>query len=259
MEDSQLAVFNAISKFVSCLNECYGPKQLSLQLYNTILGKTQLSHTKAIEKHIELFKTFCVKNQDAILKKDSGMITSFTIEYSEKIKIDFKQIFELAEHSEKSVIWHHILIICAYLNPQIRAKEILQKEKDNTNESNFLENIINTVEQNVGQDTKDPMKAVGDIMSSGVFTDLVGNMTSGLQNGDLNLGKLVGTVNNMVGTLMNDSNGIPPEMGAMMGNLNNMMGQMTQNLSNMDVGNSGNEKSGNKESGKSSNNIEDMD
>ena len=38
MEDSQLAVFNAISKFISCLNECYGPKQLSLQLYNTLLN-----------------------------------------------------------------------------------------------------------------------------------------------------------------------------------------------------------------------------
>ena len=235
MEDSQLAVFNAISKFVSCLNECYGPKQLSLQLYNTILGKTQLSHTKAIEKHIEIFRTFCVENQDAILKKNAPLITSHIIEYSDKIKIDFKQIFELADHSEKEVIWQHILIICAYLNPQIRAKEILQKEKDNTNESNFLEDIINTVESSVGEDTKDPMKAVGDIMSSGVFTNLVGNMTSGLQNGELDLGKLVGTVNNMVGTLMNESNGVPPEMGAMMGNLNNMMGAMTQNLSNLNV------------------------
>ena len=261
MEDSQLAVFNAISKFVSCLNECYGPKQLSLQLYNTILGKTQLSHTKAIEKHIELFKTFCVENQYAILKKDSSMVTSFVIEYSEKIKIDFKQIFEVADHSEKSVIWHHILIICAYLNPQIRAKEILQKEKDNTNESNFLEDIINTVEQNVGEDTKDPMKAVGDIMSSGVFTNLVGNMTSGLQNGELDLGKLVGTVNNMVGTLMNDSGGVPPEMGAMMGNLGNMMGQMTQNLSNMNTSGSENASSSGSGSGSSSagDNVEDMD
>ena len=94
---------------IKSLKSPYGPKQLSLQLYNTILGKTQLSHTKAIEKHIELFKTFCVENQDAILKKDSSLVTSFVIEYSEKIKIDFKQIFELADNSEKSVIWHHIL------------------------------------------------------------------------------------------------------------------------------------------------------
>ena len=235
MEDSQLAVFNAISKFVGCLNECYGPKQLSLQLYNTILGKTTLSHTDAIDKHVTIFKQFCVENQDAIINKNSNDLKQFIIEYSDKIKIDFKQIFELADTSEIDVIWHHILIICAYLNPQIRAKEILKKEKDNTNESNFLENIINTVEQSVGEDTKDPMKAVGDIMSSGVFTNLVGNMTSGLQNGDLDLGKLVGTVNNMVGTLVNESSGAPPEIGAMMGNLNNMMGQMTQNLGNMNI------------------------
>ena len=235
MEDSQLAVFNAISKFVSCLNECYGPKQLSLQLYNTILGKTTLSHTEAIEKHIELFKTFCVQNQDAILEKNYENITDYMIEYSDKIKINFKQIFDLADNTEKDIIWHHILIICAYLNPQIRAKEILKKEKDNTNESNFLSDIINTVEQNVGDDVQDPMKAVGNIMSSGVFTDLVGNMTSGLQNGDLDLGKLVGTVNNMVGTLVNDvggDGGMPPEMGAMMNNLNSMMGKMTDKMDN---------------------------
>ena len=233
MEDSQLAVFNAISKFVSCLNECYGPKQLSLQLYNTLLNKTTLSHTEAIEKHVKLFKEFCVENQDAILEKKSDNITLYLIEYSDKVKIDFDQIFELADKSEESVIWNHILIICAYLNPQIRAKEILMKDKDNTKESNFLTDIISTVEQNVGSDVNDPMKAVGDIMSSGVFTDLVGNMTSGLQNGELDLGKLVGTVNNMVGTLVQDAggeSGMPAEMGAMMNNLNSMMGQMTSKL-----------------------------
>lgn len=233
MEDSQLAVFNAISKFVSCLNECYGPKQLSLQLYNTLLNKTTLSHTEAIEKHVKLFKEFCVENQDAILEKKSDNITLSLIEYSDKVKIDFDQIFELADKSEESVIWNHILIICAYLNPQIRAKEILMKDKDNTKESNFLTDIISTVEQNVGSDVNDPMKAVGDIMSSGVFTDLVGNMTSGLQNGELDLGKLVGTVNNMVGTLVQDAGGeggMPSEMGAMMNNLNSMMGQMTSKL-----------------------------
>lgn len=234
MEDSQLAVFNAISKFISCLNECYGPKQLSLQLYNTLLNKTTLSHTEAIEKHISLFKVFCTDNQEAILERKNDLIQNYNIEYSDKIKIDFKQIFELADNSEKSVIWNHILIICAYLNPQVRAKEILMKDKDNTNESSFLNDIISTVENNVGEDVNDPMKAVGNIMSSGVFTNLVGNMTSGLQNGDLDLGKLVGTVNNMVGTLVQDANGegsaMPPEMGAMMNNLTSMMGQMTSKL-----------------------------
>tara|TARA_Y100000114_G_C11739800_1_gene318286 strand:+ start:462 stop:1178 length:717 start_codon:yes stop_codon:yes gene_type:complete len=234
MEDSQLAVFNAISKFVSCLNDCYGPKQLSLQLYNTLLTKTTLSHKEAIDKHVKLFKIFCIDNQQSILDKNSDNMHNYVIEYSDKIKIDFEQIFELADKSEKAVIWNHILIICAYLNPQIRAKEILMKDKDNTNESNFLTDIINTVEQNVGNDVNDPMKAVGDIMSSGVFTNLVGNMTSGLQNGELDLSKLVGTVNNMVGTLVKDASGdtggMPPEMGAMMNNLNSMMGQMTNKM-----------------------------
>jgi len=239
MEDSQLAVFNAISKFVSCLSECYGDKQLSLQLYNTILGKTTLSHKEAIDKHVKLFKTFCIDNKDAIIEKDSSKLQSSVIEYSDKIKINFTQLFELADFNETNTIWQHILIICAYLNPQVRAKEILKKEKDTSNESNFLEDIINTVEENVGEDTKDPMKAVGDIMSSGVFTNLVGNMTSGLQNGELDLGKLVGTVNNMVGTLMNDSNAVPPEMGAMMGQMTSMMGQMTSNISNMKKDESG--------------------
>ena len=231
MDDNDLTVFNAISKFVTCLNECFGPKQLSLQLYNTILEKTTLSHKQAIQKHITLFKDFCNGNTDAIVNKDSSVIKINKVCYSDKIYIDFKQVFEDADKGEEKVIWTHILILCAYLNPTVKAKEILKKENDNSQESNFLTDIISKVEENVDADVSNPMEAVTNIMSSGVFTDLVGNMTSGLENGELDLGKLIGTVNNMVGSLTqemsNSGEEMPPGMGDMMNNITTMMNSVT--------------------------------
>ena len=135
--------------------------------------------------------------------------------------------------TNKSIMWKHILTLCAFVNPSINAKDILKK--DNSTEENFLTNIINTVEENVSDDITNPMEAVGNIMSSGIFTDLVGSMSSGLQNGELDLGKLMGTVNNMVGSLskltddLDDDEMGGSEMKNMMGNLTSMMDKMTQN------------------------------
>ena len=230
MENIDLKVFNAITKFVNCLNECFGPKQLSLQLYNTLINKTTLSHKEAITKHITLFEEFCKKNTESIVEKDSEKLEHTVIKYSDKVFIDMEYIFKEADKGEQKVIWTHILILCAYLNPSIKAKEILKEDKDSS-ESNFLTDVISRVEESVdGNDISNPMEAVGSIMASGVFTDLVSNMTNGLESGDLNLGSLMGTVNTMVGSLTNemDEDDMPPGMGDMMNNLTKMMTQISE-------------------------------
>ena len=58
MEDNTLIVFNAISKFVHSLNECFGEKQRSLQLYGRLIEKTTIIHEGPIKKHINAFKKF---------------------------------------------------------------------------------------------------------------------------------------------------------------------------------------------------------
>ena len=77
-----------------------------------------------------------------------------------------------------------------------------------SNESDFLENIINKVESNINPNSSNPLEAVSSLMSSGLFNDLVSGMNTKLQDGSLDLGKLVGTVEKMCSTL------IPPQVGS---------------------------------------------
>lgn len=229
---SGLIIFNSIVNFIKDLNECFGDKLISLQLYNRLLEKTTVSHKEAISKHINLFTEWCGTNKESILNKNYNNFINEKIQYSEKVYLDFDKIFECADKEQQSVIWQHILTICAYTNPEIKAKEILQKDNsNNTTEKDFLQNMIEKVEENVGDNDNldNPMQAVASMMSSGIFNELVGGMTSGLQNGELNLSKLMGTVNTMVSNITNEigeEEGDNGEMKEMMNNLTNLVDKM---------------------------------
>lgn len=229
---SQLVTFNAVVNFINDLHESFGSKIKSLQLYNRLLEKTTISHKEAMSKHITLFQVWCSANKDSILNKNTETLVNSKIEYSEKVFIDFDVIFKEADKEQTSIIWQHILTICAYTNPDIKAKEILKKDNSVTKEKDFLQDMIDKVEENVGDSDNldNPMQAVASMMSSGIFTDLVGSMTSGLQNGELNLGKLMGTVNNMVSSISDElgeeEGGNNDEMKEMMSNLTNLVDKM---------------------------------
>jgi len=227
---SELIIFNAIVNFIKDLNDCFGDKLMSLQLYNRLLDKTTVSHKEAISKHIKLFTEWCSINKESILDKNYSNFINEKIQYSEKVYLDFDKIFEQSDKDQESVIWQHILTICAYTNPEIKAKQILKKDASNSCEKNFLQDMIDKVEENVGDTDNlgDPMQAVASMMSSGVFNELVGNMTSGLQNGELNLSKLMGTVNTMVSSIADEMGDEEDneEMSQMMNNLSGLVEKM---------------------------------
>ena len=66
------------------------------------------------------------------------------------------------------------------------------------------------------------MEAIGEIMKSGVFTELIDGMNTGLQNGELDLPKLMTTVQTMVSSLTEGQEGAD-DMNDV---LNTMMGSM---------------------------------
>ena len=233
-EEQNLIIFNLFTKFVNELNTSFGSKQRSLQLYNRLITKTAIVHVHAIQKHIDTIKTFCIENREAISTKNYNKLINNVIQYSDKVNIDIKEIFKIADKEEKEVIWKHILMLSAYVDPSNKAKEILKesinKSGSGENEEQFLTNIINKVEDSVDPNAN-PMQAVSGILSSGIFTDLVGNMNNGLQSGNLDLGKLLGTVQNMIGSLGNMSEGATGEAPTGMPDLSNMMSQMSGMMS----------------------------
>jgi hypothetical protein len=191
--NSNTIAFKAISSFVLDLSSVFGETNHSLKLYERLLCKTTVNHEKIINKHVELFKEFCTLNRDGIISKSQKKFVTFKIEYSPKVYIDFVNIFENADSDSSKVIWNHLLTISALLDPQGNAKEIL---KNNCKDNDLLSNIFSKVEEHV-KPNSNPMEAVSAIMSSGLITDLMSSLNNGMQDGTLDLSKLMGSVQKM--------------------------------------------------------------
>ena len=208
-----------------------------------MISKTNLSHTEAVEKHIVIFRKFCVENEENIVNKKSEFNQNIT--YSQKVFLDMNAIFALATDSDtRENIWLHLLTICALVHPEGKAKETLKEEKiaieDNskgalikfdgdTDEDNFLNGIIGQVEQHVNSDMTNPQEAISSIMNSGMITNLVQNLNTGIASGKLDMMKMMGSVQKMVGNMSEQSGGAmaaDPNMANAMSMLTNMMGMM---------------------------------
>lgn len=227
--DLSLITFKAISNFTNDLANVFESKHRPLKLYVHLINKTTLADDKPIQKHIEGFRHFCIKNRDMIVNKSDSNLEENRIVYSDKVFIDMNAIFKLSDSETKKVIWNHILTISALVDPTSRAKEILKKEKENNNsgkEADFLSDIISKVEENVDVNSSNPMEAISSVMNSGIFNDLVSGMSNGLENGELDLGKLMGTVQNMMTKLGGTDDLNNGQTDQAMNMINNMMGSI---------------------------------
>ena len=240
---NELLAYQAISSFVSEANAVGGSTQKSLQLYNRLIQKTQISHVEAIKKHIDAFKKFCQDNQEALKEQEIDKLNTKVIEYSPRVYINVRLLLVNSKENA-SVIWQHIITIGAIVYPQAKLKKVLKEKQEyqnhsstepifdgDTPEDDFLSNIMTKVESSVDPNTSDPSAALGQIMSGGLMSDLMGSMTSGMQVGSLDLSKLMGSLQKMVGKLQ-DTEDAPPEIKAMTGNLNQMLDTAKQQIDN---------------------------
>jgi len=201
--------FDHVTKFVSDLAEVFGTKQHSLLLYNRLLNKTKTTHHDAIKKHVDAFTEFVTKNHQAIIDRDDTKIVSPIIFYSKKVNIKMDEIFKMADSETSNVIWKHLLVIINSVDPSEEAMAILKRSlEEKSNEGDFLNNLVQKIEKNVDGNSADPMSAIMGLMSSGVFTDLLSGMNSGMKDGSLDIGKLFGTVQSMM-TSMGGMPGLP--------------------------------------------------
>ena len=230
-------LFRAIKSFVNDMADVYSSDIHALALYDRLLQKTTLMHTEAVEKHIEAFRKFFDVNKSNIIEntcKFDGII-----EYSQKVFIDMNNVYKVAANDTEDVIvsiYRHLLTISALLDPSGGAKEKLISINANantsiapirfegdTNEENFLNGIMETVGKSVNSDNvSSPHEAMEKIMGSGIINELVSNISVKMSTGNLDIGKMFGAVQKMVGTLTKDSQG-DPQLQQMMGMMN-MMG-----------------------------------
>jgi hypothetical protein len=210
-----LLPFKAIHTFIMSLQEEFGATHKPLRLYARLIEQTTFSHELPIQKHVQAFTSFCLANREAIYTKAHDRFVDPIVRYSERVFIDMKELFEQADADQRSVMWQHILTISALVDSTGRAKQILKeslKQNNGASEANFLTDIIDKVEKNVKVDSSsNPFDAIGQIMNSGIFTELIGSMNDKVNSGQLDLSKMMGVVQSMIGTMTKDN----PQMGQM--------------------------------------------
>lgn len=203
--DATILTFKSICNFIKDLNESFGKRHKSLYLYAALVDKTGIINDEPIRKHIQLFSQFCKKNEEAILHKDESKMECWELRYSEKVYIDMKAIFRDADREEKDTIWKHMIALLALLHPSTQAKSLLKSQAPKTGgkEEEFLSSLIDKVGEHIDPNAANPMDMMNGIMSSGVFQELVDNMNSGLSDGDLDLTKMLGSLQTMIGNINN--------------------------------------------------------
>jgi hypothetical protein len=209
MDPQQIKTFQCIVKFVEDLSAEFEKKQHSLVLYNRLIVKTGNNHHDSIKRHIKAFHDFVTQNKEAILTQNASKMKNSTILYSKKVNIKMDEIFKMADDDTSQVIWRHLLVIMNRVDPSKEAVDLLKKSmEEKSSEGEFLSDLVGKIEKSVDPNTTDPMSAIMGMMSSGVFTELISSMNSGMKDGSLDIGKLFNSVQGMMGSI---GDMIPPK------------------------------------------------
>jgi hypothetical protein len=203
MENSELIAFKAISGFVMDLGNDLEQNIRGLALYVRLIEKTTLVDEVPIKRHIKAFREFCIANREMILNKDIDLCVVKDISYSDRVFIDLKRVVGMVSDDCIDDVWTHLLTISAVVDPAGNAMRKLEEMKKRsgsvTVEEDFLASLMSTVEQNIDLDTRDPGQAVASLLSSGAFAKIVESMHSGVENGTIDMGKLLSTVTQLAG------------------------------------------------------------
>jgi hypothetical protein len=213
-DDKVVYLFRYIVNFISDLNDTFGETDNGLQLYNLLLEKTGIINEEPIKKHISIFTEFLNVNKDAILEKNIENMKVWNITYSDKVCVDLKTIFSKADEENQNVIWEYLLSLLAVFVPDSNAKEkilstkveTVSEQTGNKNEGDFLQNLIKKVESNIDPTQENPADIMNNILSNGFFNDVVNDMNKGLVDGELDLGKMVSSLQGLLGNLPNMMN-----------------------------------------------------
>lgn len=214
MDNNTALAFNTICNFIRDLSASFGNKQKSLLLYGHLIEKTGLIHIDPVKKHINIFKKYIEENQEAIENRDKSKFHSSSISYSDKVAIDLKGVLSMCDKEEEKVVWNHLLTISAVLNPLGNAKQILKDLSASSGakngsgpditEDNFLKNIMDKIGsevENYDTENMNPMQMIGSMMSSGALNEIFQSISSGLNEGNLDLGTMMNSMQSLVGNL----------------------------------------------------------
>ena len=246
ISETEFKSFTCIVDFVQQLKEvlCVDKKHHEITLYNHLLHKVKITNKQNIRRHISLFSDFCARNQNAILNKDSTLITFSTIKYSEKIYIDLGSILKTIDEENKEAIWKHLLVIQATIDPSSKARSVLTNlASSQVPEEQVIGNLMGEISKHVSEnDERNPMAIFNSLLQSGVVNQMMTSLDTSVKKGDVDLNKLGNSMQSMLSGLMgglnntNSSNSSGSasgglDLGGMMSSMMTMMSTLSTNTS----------------------------
>jgi hypothetical protein len=239
--DTTLKTFHTICSFVKELKELFGKEHHNIVLYHRFLEKTPITNTLAINKQIAIFSEFLRKNVKCLLEKTTDGMWDKII-FSKKIYINIKEVMESTDVETRDTIWKYLLSIHFYVfqTDDVRAKlsELLSsKPGDNGAELEFIEDFMSAIEEKFKEkEFTDPMSATQELLTSGLFNNMVATMDKGIKEKRIDIGKLLGAVQGMVGNISKDVDETKTPNGQSMPDISTMFNMVNGMMSTMGMG-----------------------
>jgi hypothetical protein len=184
----------------------YGESMQPVHYYNHLLLETTDEETK----HCGIITDWIVECQDAILDCQSLSINAFKdhpIKYSDQVYIDIGSIIEKATPIDRNSIFKHLLVMLAQCIPEkaIESRRKLKELVANSREKNdrfmndFIKDLGDISElQNLESNSNVDIGGIlNSIISSGAMTKIFSNLHGALSSGDLDVGELIKSAQNI--------------------------------------------------------------
>lgn len=192
-------VYQGFYKFVESLDDVVGDKNKPVRLYSHLLSKITSQHGGAIERNCLLLGEFIDANESAINSQDHTLFADPTIRYSDKVFIDLGTVMGEADQDTRTQIWKHILSLKKKLgkdeqktSEQLNAlckmdSSTISEGMGNLMEGEGIEQISQMLKSFGGEKLA---KSVTDIMNSDNFKNLLGEVKTKMDDGEIDLGNI---------------------------------------------------------------------
>ncbi len=223
---TEVNVFEIIKDFVNELHSFYGTKQKSLALYHRLI--TRASTSELIQAHIERFKKFCIQNRVAIAESNPQKFVQNKIIFSGSVYIDIGLILSNSKSPANitSAIWKYLLTFSALLDTESKAKELLKTQPKESEITEIFGDLVESIKTDLQEanitPSDNPMEMVSTLLKSGALTKIMDNFQTKMESGELDLNKLMGMAQHMMGDMMQQAGGDPLMQGMMMNLMANM-------------------------------------
>ncbi len=209
MDDKYIEAFNAVKSFVDEMWETFGdPKKITkLALYRRLIDLIKIDDSESVNKVVSGFKKFVYTYEKEILANELDKIERGSkIKYgnSDNVYLEIQKYIYQADLDVRECIRRHLITISAIIDPKKEKIEELEKAidrldlDDGTVEGKFISDIMHKTKDSMENiDTSNPMTAITGLLNSGIITDMV----AGFGSGNMDLGKLLGTMQTAVNAL----------------------------------------------------------